>query len=128
MMAVSQPERQKTVEIQPREGVVGFFDILGFGSYLKNDPDIRSKQALQVLLQIKHEIPDTIKRRVPEALVGEMSWNIFSDSILLAMPYPETEDKQGAESNQKKRWKTFLLSSVVLLDHMFDQGLPIRLP
>ena len=126
MMAVSQPERQKTVEIQPREGVVGFFDILGFGSYLKNDPDVRSKQALEVLLKIRDEVPSRIKKRVPDALVAEMSWNIFADSILLTMPYPETKDKLGAESQKRRRWLTFLFSSVVLLDHMFDQGLPIR--
>jgi hypothetical protein len=123
---VSQPELQKKDEIEPREGVVGFFDILGFQSYLKNDPDVRSRQALQVLLDIKAEVPGRIKKRVPEAVVGEMSWNVFADSILLAMPYPETKDRQGAESEKRRRWLTFLFSSVVLLDHMFDQGLPIR--
>ena len=123
---MSQPEQQKKREIEAMEGIIGFFDILGYGGYLKNDPDVRSKEALQVLLKIKQEVPGRIKKRVPEALVDELSWTIFSDSILLAMACPGTKDNQPAENNQRKRWLTFLFSSVVLLDHMFDQGLPIR--
>ena len=103
MLPVSKPERQEKGAIEPREGVVGFFDILGFGSYLKNDPDVRSKQALEVLLKIRDEVPSRIKKRVADALVAEMSWNIFADSLLLTMPYPETKDKQGVESEQRRR-------------------------
>jgi hypothetical protein len=125
-MLMSQPGQQEKGKIEAREGIVGFFDILGYRSYLKNDPDVRSKQALQVLLKIKDEVPGSIRRRVPEALVEELSWTIFADSILLAMPCPGTEDKQAVEGDRGKRWMTFLLSSVVLLDHMFDHGLPIR--
>lgn len=123
---MSQPKPEEQGEVQAKEGIVGFFDILGYGSYLKNDPDVRSKQALRVLLDIKAELPASIKKRVTETLASHLSWNVFSDSILLAMPCPGISGKQGAESDQGKRWLTFLFSSVVLLDHMFDQGLPIR--
>jgi hypothetical protein len=123
---MSRPEQQEKGLIEAREGIVGFFDVLGYEGYLKNDPDVRSKQALQVLLKIKDEVPGRIRKRVPGALADNLSWTIFSDSVLLAMPCPGTRDKQAAESDHGKRWLTFLLSSVVLLDHMFDQGLPIR--
>jgi hypothetical protein len=125
---MTQPEQQEKEVVEAREGVVGVFDILGFKGYLRNDPDVRSKHTLQVLLEINAAVSGRIKRRVPEAeaLVNEMSWSNFADSILFAMPYSETKDEQRAGIEQRKRWLTCLLWSVVLLDHMFDQGLPIR--
>ena len=86
---MSQPEQQKKREIEAMEGIIGFFDILGYGGYLKNDPDVRSKEALQVLLKIKQEVPGRIKKRVPEALVDELSWTIFQTPSYLQWRVPE---------------------------------------
>jgi|ERR1017187_1721200 hypothetical protein len=117
-------EQKNSAEIEAREGVVAFFDILGFENYLRNDPEVRSKEALQILLGIKEEGPKWVKKRLSYQFLDSVRWNTFSDTILLTIPYPN--DGEKIEKRKKECWLAILMSSVVLMKRMFDYGLPVR--
>ncbi len=122
-------DKNTDVRIEVKQGVVGFFDVLGFQNYIKNDPDIASRSALEVILKIKTEAPEKIKARFHDKLLDEITWSVLSDTIVLSIPYSQKDDAGDAEEQTKQkrlRWLALLFSSVALMDHMFDQGLPIR--
>jgi hypothetical protein len=118
-------DKSPEMEIEAKEGIIGFFDILGFKNYLKNDPNIRSKQALNIVLKLRKELPQRVKERIPHQIMDEVQWNILSDTIVLSIPYLK---QTGADDDKQKmlRWMALLLSSVALMDYMFEKGLPIR--
>lgn len=121
-------EKEAEVKIEVKEGVIGYFDILGFKNYIKNDPDIGSKTALEVILKIKTAVPQKIKGRFSDDLaLNEVTWNVLSDTIVLSVPYllkkPDTTDEAN---NKVTCWAALMFSSIALMDYMFEQGLPIR--
>jgi hypothetical protein len=123
-------EENADAKIQVQEGVIGYFDILGFKNYIKNDPDIGTKNALEVILKIKTDVPQKIKGRFDDDLVlDEVRWSVLSDTIVLSVPYLQMEPDRvkGEETNTKTiRWAALMFSAVALMDYMFEQGLPIR--
>src|ERR1017187_10426413 len=109
-------ENQKA-QIEVKEGVVGFFDILGYQNYIKNDPDVASKGALEVILKIKTDAPEKIKARFHDKLLDEITWSVLSDTIVLSIPYPPKIPGDNADEEAKKkrtRWLALLFSSAAL--------------
>jgi hypothetical protein len=123
-------EKSNELKIEVKEGVIGYFDILGFKNYIKNDPDIASKNALEVILKVKTEVPQIVKSRFSNdtALLDEVKWSILSDTIVLSIPYPafDEQDIEKAKTAKRVRWGAIMFSAIALMDYMFDQGLPIR--
>jgi len=118
----------ETIEV--KEGVIGYFDILGFKNYIKNDPDVGSKNALEVILKVRTEVPKKTKQTfLSNEIFDDVTWTVLSDTIVLSVPYPPKkagEDLEQENNEKAIRWAALLFSSIVLMDYMFDQGLPIR--
>jgi hypothetical protein len=116
---------------EPQIGVIGFFDILGYASFLENNkPEQAAEIVLGQLLNLKDAVSSLQKHifetdELVEAYregISRMKWLVFSDTVLLALPYdPEADEKGKAFS-----WLLFLMNAVMLYRHMFDNGLPIR--
>jgi hypothetical protein len=123
-------DKNTETKIEVKEGVIGYFDILGFKNYIKNDPDVGSKNALEVILKIKTEVPQKIKGRFSgDEILDEVTWSVLSDTIVLSVPYlkNDAERNKVEEIDDKAvRWGALMFSSIALMDYMFDQGLPIR--
>jgi len=113
-------------------GILGFFDILGYSSFLENNtPEAAATIVLNQLVKIKERISDLHKYVLPtddlreayRQVLDPMEWLIFSDTILLALPYGDdtTDDRKKAFA-----WVAFLANSIMLYRHMFDTGLPLR--
>jgi hypothetical protein len=122
-------------------GLIAFFDILGYQSFLENNRNIKpqnsaintAERVLQLITDIPNQVrnemttmwsehakkrPEVIPKEVPEALTHL----IFSDTIVLSIEYPK---------DSKDEWKNAALlnlvcSSTKLCKSMFYQGLPLR--
>lgn len=115
------------------DGIVAFFDILGYQSFLENNS--ATETALKVL-DLINELPKLTSRSVSDfwinheaahgAAVIKMpehcSHLIFSDSIVLTIPF---------EENATQFWKDMALNYLLtmaahLQARMFQAGLPLR--
>ena len=117
-----------------REGLVGWFDILGYTSLLRN-PDLNyvvkliqktlptsSERLRQWADSIVTLVPDGRAHGWAEEATKATSVIVFSDTILVTLPILKTD------SNEQKlvKWGLFLEEAVVLHFDFFKQGLPIR--
>lgn len=109
-------------------GLVGFFDILGYQSFLENNS--ASDSALEVL-RIINDVPQQAKKLVQSAIGTEqylleignaLEHIVFSDTIVFTLPYPEKADDNWIYSAQG--YISFCSSA--LASKMFENGLPIR--
>lgn len=110
------------------KGLVGFFDILGYQSFLENNS--ASETALDVL-RIINEIPQAAKEitdegtkhlpRYPE-IGGLLRHLVFSDTIVFTLEYPKEADDDWIYSARGY----ISLCSANLASRMFASGLPIR--
>jgi hypothetical protein len=115
-------------------GLIAYFDILGYQSFLENNSGAES--ALKVL-ELITGIPKANAARLSEQWkanetgnMGEMAKEIanslrhliFSDTIVLSLPYPH-----AATDKWKENALAYIgLVSALLSAEMFDQGLPVR--
>jgi hypothetical protein len=116
------------------EGLIAYFDILGYQSFLENNND--ALESAKGVLKLINELPEKAKAAVMEAYLAIETENrevakqvsisvnhlIFSDTILLTIEYPE---------NASDIWKKnalFLLTAMsnYLCGQMFSHGLPLR--
>jgi hypothetical protein len=106
------------------EGLVGFFDILGYQSFLENnDAEVATSEVLNIINDVGDiigskilnlmEAPDT----KDEKIVGGIQWLVFSDTILMLMKW----DKKNIYE-----WTVFNMAASTLCQHMFEFGLPLR--
>jgi hypothetical protein len=115
-------------------GLIAYFDILGYQSFLDKNPDSTSetvKKVLELITNIPQKIKDDISKAFIEIEEGDKDAEIvsnsivpliFSDTILLSIQYPK---------NVSVMWKAkalFLLSAMsnYLCGKMFVEGLPLR--
>jgi len=110
------------VDEGPKEGIVGFFDILGYQSFLQNNsPEYAAKEVFSTLTHLDKEIPQRLldigQKDLP---LSPMEWLIFSDTILLTSPL------KGDEEDMLHTWMDFIMASLVLNSRMFTFGLPLR--
>lgn len=113
-----------------QHGLIGFFDILGYGRFLENNS---AADAALVVVNVLQNLPTEIRsivceqakdenRTIPDELLKDLRWLVFSDSILLTLPYTPQD---GATENFWP-WLAFLSHAQLLHKHLFNEGLPIR--
>jgi len=110
------------------KGLIGFFDILGYQNFLKNNS--ASESALRVL-EIITDVPQRAKKFTKEALIANKHFDdahetishlVFSDTIVFTLAYP-TDANEAWISNAQ----TYMaVCSMFLTVGMFEEGLPIR--
>lgn len=116
-----------------KQGLVGFFDILGYQNLLeRNEPEKIAAEVLPILNSLeetgKEELyklwtdGGTIKLEpVLDNIRASMEWLIFSDTILLTLPFPE-----GNNTLHDQHWLMFLLAARIIQTNLFKAGLPAR--
>ena len=106
---------------------MGFFDILGYRSFLKSG---RSEVTFRVV-DILHGLPQTIRERSADLtgdakdslmLLDRVKPSVVSDSILLRLSC----GKNGHDDNKGLLANAFFVVACVLERMMFDAGLPLR--
>ncbi len=114
-----------------RNGIVAFFDILGYESLLrKNEPEIAAKIVIRTFKKIPKIIPEKILDAIPNPeakqlalnVLADMKWNIFSDTIFSSIPV----DTYFDHVINIRKVMVFLASCIFLQRDLFDAGLPIR--
>ena len=128
-------------DIKPQEGIIGYFDILGYAKFMENnDVNIVAAKVVETLTNLKEQIPETIYNyfksgkindtslRMIKELAEGINWLIFSDTILLTSNYSVDEGKKLEEKQFVKlmQWAIFICTSSFLMRHMFEFGLPMR--
>ncbi len=115
--------------LKPQNGLIGYFDILGYQAFLENNPPERAaNQILASLLTIEKEVPEVVVsffsekwRKQIEPIAKQIASLVFSDTILLTL---ETSD--GDDGQAPMRVGIFLIACSVLWHKMFSFGLPVR--
>ena len=123
--------------LQTEHGVIAFFDILGYTTFLENNsPRDAAQIVVDVLLRAREEVPALIRDefvRIDHVKVDHdfeqdmaaVRWLIFSDTILLTMPYAALPPGAVTKANAW-RWILFLIHVQLVHSHLFRRGLPIR--
>jgi hypothetical protein len=120
-------------EVRMRTGLVGYFDILGYQSFLENNEE---EDAARLVLTVLNGIPGKIHEDLLKTLkndtrdganpekdgyladIAKSLHHLFiSDSIFLTMPCKEVT---------LDHWFTFHFFAILLCFDMFMQGLPVR--
>ena len=115
-------------------GLIGFFDILGYQNLLeKNEPEDIAQSVLPFLTNINATVSSGLKDYVNKSpvmgeskdffnkIVDSFEWLIFSDTILLTLNI-DNESKKYSEYY----WIAFMNACVTLQANMFRAGLPVR--
>src|SRR5690349_8507496 len=116
----------------PESGLVGFFDILGYGKLQEND-DLERIVALieSTILTLPQMVQSKVISLFPDdsrilnaALhIGqEFSWLVFSDTILVALPVSPT----ATLLEKTFAWNLFLIHCTTLYRSCYENGLPLR--
>jgi len=113
-----------------KTGIIAFFDILGYQSFLKNNPDDGAQQVVSKLVSLREALTEEMRDVFShhqdgpklEELLGLVKWLIFSDTIMLYSEFDEG-DSHGQRSN---RWIVMNFASLLLWRRMFQFGLPLR--
>ena len=99
-------------------------------NFLENND---AAEAADIVVNTLLNIPEEVRTQAKVLLVGrsaaqrfikdlkQAKWLIFSDTILLALPYDAESPPEGRFS----QWASFLMSSILLQRTMFDHGLPL---
>lgn len=110
-------------EAKTQNGLIGFFDILGYQSFLENnDAETAALEVLDIINNIGTIVSSGLiaSLRDPnekqKKMVESIQWLVFSDTILMAMEWNESlHDFVG-----------FGIAAIRLCREMFDFGLPLR--
>jgi hypothetical protein len=112
-------------------GVVAFFDILGYKSFLRNGKcDEAAELVVRTIAQAETDIVSYLQgtsageAEAQEFMshVGRVTWVVFSDTLLLLCPFEDMMSEREAA----RRWHVIILSAQILSKHMFEEGLPLR--
>lgn len=113
-----------------KNGLVGFFDILGYQNLLEqNEPEVVAEAVLPILFDLKNQT----NARFEKAMKGstnkkiidiskKIEWLVFSDTILLTLDFNEND----ALVNNNRYWGVFLFASIDIQERLFNAGLPVR--
>ena len=114
-------------------GLIAFFDILGYQSFLENNS---AEDNAKHVLDLINQLPNSVKKEFPQhwkpqfepmigkkfqSLVDAQQHVIFSDTIVLALPYLE----------QEKKWRDAAIAYITIFathlsSRLFARGLPTR--
>ena len=112
-------------------GIIGFFDILGYQSFLENNEDVAgeaTEEVLNFIVTLEKRIPERILLNISrnykavKKLLNEIKFLVFSDTILLTSTYVKNDDLD----RKIDKWALFLVASLHLNRWMFEYGLPLR--
>lgn len=109
------------------KGLIGFFDILGYQSFLENSENVAGESAEQVL-EIINNIPSELNKlsgylQEAEKYKGyELKHLIFSDTIVLMLDQKDDADDEWIKNAREYMFK----SSAILSSQMFLEGLPMN--
>ena len=111
-------------EIKIQSGLIGFFDILGYQSFLENnDPEIATFEVLNIISGVgdsigKHVLSyEEMSDENAQRLVNSIQWLVFSDTILMSMECGKSDVVESV---------LFLGVAATLCRQMFDFGLSLR--
>jgi len=127
-------EQKKSKKDIVKNGIIGFFDVLGYGSLLENnEPEEIYNVIFPVLDNLKNETSQEmkviLKRHGKEInikpkfqpLIDSIDWIVFSDTILITL------DTDIYSSQEKWLcWSIFLTACHYLQKKLFKFGLPLR--
>lgn len=105
--------------------IVGFFDILGYTSFLENsETEIIARSVLKIINSIPKVVKDEASLIFPDILnkYQEINFLVFSDSILMTL---ELESPSITIGNYNK-WSRFIICAVFLYRMLLTSGLPVR--
>jgi hypothetical protein len=112
-----------------KTGIIGFFDILGYQSFLENNEvGDAVKTVLDSFLTMPKQCRDHFdqilgkKDERANQILDEIESLIFSDTILLTCPYNSADD----DETKLVRWLILNYQAATLQRKMFDSGLPVR--
>jgi hypothetical protein len=116
---------RKTVAIQEIEdGLVGFFDILGYQSFLENNDELNvAGEVIQTIDGMPNAVtslwrtPDSHPEEVKVA--ESIKWFVISDSVLMMMGF-DTAPKPAIQNIG------FLACAALFCNFMHRAGLPVR--
>ena len=123
-----------TANHSPRKetGFVGFFDILGYKSFLESGISEVTFKLIDILDGLQQRVSDALNRHFGAdafLISNTLKWEldriiplVVSDSILLRSSYDENRDL----SLRPSQAATFLVAVNVLTRDMFEHGLPLR--
>lgn len=112
-------------------GIIGFFDILGYQSFIQNnEPETAAHEVLNTLIGIDKKVMEYIAKIILAPIgvksyeddLKKIRWLVFSDTILITSLGSEPE----TAPETTLRWLLFLSACAVLQRHMFEFGLPLR--
>jgi hypothetical protein len=112
-------------------GIVGFFDILGYASFMEQNSDIDAiTNVFQIINGIRPEMKKVLHQsfnRLTEAeddpvikFVDELRLVVFSDTILVIAKFPENDVGRATYT------LTHVIACAILSHRMFENGLPLR--
>lgn len=128
-------DQKEKNNIHVKNGIIGFFDILGYSNILKeNEPEDISMQIIPIFENIKdksnNQVKDMIKNIKESAdvnifankVIDSVEWLIFSDTILITLDI----SKDITYTEKFVSFTTFIAICSILQTNMFESGLPLR--
>lgn len=127
-------------EIKPATGFVGYFDILGYTQIMLNNNIHKTAQFVSdTLMNIPREMiaslrlpymevrplevaPESSERDDWSQILDKVSWIIFSDSILVSLPF----DPTLPEHDLVQYYLAFSIVCASLMNRCFTAGFPLR--
>jgi hypothetical protein len=113
-----------------KTGLVAFFDILGYQSFLKhNDPELAAEKISEFVKKVKN-FPESVfmklftqdeLRKAKITFVNEIIYLIISDAIILTL---EVDNSQPVEAGIRKTY--FIVYCSMLFNELFSFGFPPR--
>lgn len=111
-------------------GIIGFFDILGYQSFLKNNRDEGACQVVTNLVNLQQSLGDEMREAFShyqeppkvDEMIGLLRWLVFSDTIMVYSEYCD-DDSSAIRTN---RWIVMNFACLLLWRRMFEFGLPLR--
>jgi len=125
------PKEQPTA-VEPKKGIIGLFDILGYENFLENNSEEKLDRAAIRVIEfiaeadtiVKKQLIGTVKGNIKLAtrLLGEVESIAFSDTILMTSAYANDADEKA----KQVKWNNFIFLAIAFSRYMFDYGLPVR--
>jgi len=127
-------------EMQPATGFVGYFDILGYTQIMLNNNIHKTAQFVSdTLMNIPQDMIDSLRSPYQEVrplevapesserdewsqILDRVSWIIFSDSILISLPF----DPALPERDLVRLYLAFSTVCASLMNRCFTAGFPLR--
>jgi len=121
-----------------QNGLIGFFDILGYQAFLENNPPETAADTVLAVLGKLTGLKDEMLLHMmkdlgvlQDRIEVEPQWLVFSDTVLLYLDLNKVTEPLGQEPESRGQkielhFYVFLLQCIALWKAMFAAGLPLR--